>query len=475
MGWMRRTKIVATVGPAVAGPARLEKLIRAGADCLRFNLSHGTALEHVRAMAQARAAARRTGRTAALLADLCGPKIRTGGAPEKGVLLERGSRLEIVPGSIESTPESVGVTYPRLAQEVRRGQRILLADGRMELRVEGTRGRSILAKVVRGGALGGRKGVNLPDTKLSTPALTAKDRADLKAMAKAMPDYVALSFVRTAEDLRACRKAMDAAGLKAAGLIGKLEKPEALDNLESIVRACDGIMVARGDLGVEMPAERVPAAQRAMTEAAARSDRLCIVATEMLESMIESPRPTRAEVSDVACAVRDCADAVMLSAETSKGRYPFEAVKTMARVLEAAEAEQARSGRLCEPPCGASEGGIADALALAAKLVSQKVGETVLAAATESGGTALFLSKSRPVSPILGLSPTEAALRRMALYWGVLPVRIPRFQDHVRLLDEAGRCARRFLGAKPGGFVVILSGTPLGQSGSTNTLHLRRL
>ncbi|MBI5211249.1 MAG: pyruvate kinase [Elusimicrobia bacterium] len=471
---IRRTKIVATVGPAVEGAARLERLIRAGADCLRFNFSHGTAEGHVRAMAEARAAARRAGRRVALLGDLCGPKIRSGPAPAGGVMLKTGSRVEVVPGSIESAPGRIGVTYGRLAREARPGQRILLADGRMELRVVAVRADRLITRVVRGGMLESRKGVNLPDADLSVPALTAKDKSDLRAMAKAGPDYVALSFVRTARDLRACRRAMDAVGLREAGLIAKLEKPEALDNLEAIVEACDGIMVARGDLGVEMPAERVPAAQIAMATAAARHDRLCIVATEMFESMIESPRPTRAEVSDVACAVRDCADAVMLSAETSKGRYPFEAVRAMARVLVAAESSQAQAGRLREAPSRETRGGVVDALALAAGLVGEAVGETVLAAATESGATARYLSKSRPAAPILGLSPKEETLRRMALYWGVLPVRIPRFRKHEDLLEEAGRCARR-LGAKPGWHVVILSGTPLGQSGRTNTLHLRRI
>ncbi|MBI5623990.1 MAG: pyruvate kinase [Elusimicrobia bacterium] len=475
MRGMRRTKIVATVGPAVAGPVKLERLIRAGADCLRFNFSHGKPEEHCRAMAQARSAAARAGRTAALLADLCGPKIRTGSAPEGGVTLVPGCMVEVLPGSLESTPHCISVSYPGLSREVRKGHRLLLADGRLELVVRLVRGKTVLARVEKGGVLGGRKGVNLPDTELSVPALTPKDLSDLKAMAGSRPEYVALSFVRRASDLAACRKAMDRAGLAESRLIAKLEKPEALANLQAVLASCDGVMVARGDLGVEMPAERIPAAQARVTEAAACADKLCIVATEMFESMIQSPRPTRAEVSDVACAVRDHADAVMLSAETSVGRYPFEAVQAMARVLEEAEAEQVRSGRLSPAPCGETRGGIPDALALAANLVSERVGETVLAAATESGSTALYLSKSRPSSPILGLSPVTATLARMALYWGVLPVRIPKLSRHADLLDEAGRCARRFAGARPGGHVVILSGTPLGRSGRTNTLHLRRL
>lgn len=471
----RRTKIVATVGPAVAGPERLERLIRAGADCLRFNFSHATAAEHVRAMGQARAAAGRARRTVALLGDLCGPKIRTGEAPEKGVTFKAGSTVEVVPGSVESTPMRIGVTYPGLAREVRPGQRILLADGRMELRVQAVAGVRVLARVVTGGVLKAHKGVNLPDTRLSVPAMTLKDLEDLKAMAKAKPDYVALSFVRSADDLKVCRKAMDRVGLRETRLIAKLEKPEALENLESIILACDGIMVARGDLGVEMPAEDVPAAQRRMTEAADRLDRVCIVATEMLESMIENSRPTRAEVSDVACAVRDCADAVMLSGETSMGKHPFEAVETMARVVVAAEAEQVRTGHLSEPQCRQTQGGLTDVLALAASLVSEKVGETVLVVATESGQTALYLSKSRPAACILGLSPSETVVRRMALYWGVMPVRIPRLFRHADLLDEAARCARAIAGIRRGGQLVILSGTPLGVSGRTNTLHIRKI
>jgi len=475
MDLARRTKIVATTGPATASPGRLAEIIRAGADCLRFNFSHGTAAEHLAGMRLARRIARRLGRRVALLADLGGPKLRTGAAPAGGVRLLRGARVEILPRPVESTPERIGVSYPRLAAELRPGQRILLADGRMELIAETVARGRVLARVRIGGVLGARKGVNLPGARLSVPALTAKDRADLAAAAGARPDYVALSFVRSAADVAACRRAMRAAGLADAGLIAKIETPEALADIDAVLGESDGIMVARGDLGVEMDPVEVPAAQRMLAERAALRDRLCIVATEMFESMVENQRPTRAEVSDVAGAVRDGADAVMLSAETSVGRHPVEAVRIMARVLSAAERDLAAGGTLAGPAALSARGGPADVLALAARLVETRLSGAVLVAATESGRTARFLSKSRPPAPILGLSPSERALDRMALYWGVLPVRSRRCRRHQDLILAAERAAVRFAGARRGQHVVILSGTPLGTSGNTNTLQLRRV
>ena len=307
-----RTKIVATTGPATDSERQLHDLIRAGADCLRFNFSHGSAAEHVARMRRARAAARKLGRRVAILADLCGPKIRTGLAPEGGVRLARGTTIEILPRPVESTPKRIGISYAGLSREIRPGQRILLADGRMELVAERVSGGRIFARVKTGGVLTSRKGANLPGAHLAVPAMTAKDRADLAAAAAARPDYVALSFVRSAADVRRCRRAMNALGLADAGLIAKIETPEAVADIDAVIAGCEGVMVARGDLGVEMDPVEVPAVQRMLCERAACSDRLCIVATEMFESMIENSRPTRAEVSDVANAVRDCADAVKI-------------------------------------------------------------------------------------------------------------------------------------------------------------------
>ena len=471
----RRTKIIATTGPAAGSAGRLAELIRAGADCLRFNFSHGTVAEHVARMRLARRLARQLGRRVALLADLGGPKLRTGDAPQGGVRLVRGARVEILPRPAESSPGRIGVSYRRLAAEVRAGQRILLADGRMEMVVEGVARGRVLARVRTGGILGARKGVNLPGARLSVPALTAKDRRDLAAAAAARPDYVALSFVRSAADLAQCRRAMRAVGLADAGLIAKIETPEALEAIDAVLGECDGVMVARGDLGVEMDPVEVPAAQRMLAERAARRDRLCIVATEMFESMVENERPTRAEVSDVAGAVRDGADAVMLSAETSVGRHPVAAVRIMARVLSAAERALAAGGALAGAAALEARGGDADLLALAARLIEEHLSGAVLVAATESGRTARFISKSRPPAPVLGLSPSERALDRMALYWGVLPVRCRRFRRHRDLMLAAERAAVRLAGARRGRQVVILSGTPLGVSGNTNTLQLRRV
>jgi pyruvate kinase len=475
VGIKRRTKIVATVGPATYGPGPLRELVAAGADCLRFNFSHGDHPWHLDGMRAARAAARSCGRQVAVMADLCGPKIRTGPAPEGGVRLKRGSRLELVSGSAASNPERIAVSYSRLAREVRPGQRVLLSDGRIELVVERVRSGRVVARVKVGGVLGARKGVNLPGARLSGGALTPKDRRDLAAAAEAAPDYVALSFVRSPRDLGLCRRAMKKVGLGEAGLIAKIEKPEALECIDDLLERCDGIMVARGDLGVEMHPEEVPTAQRELVEKAARRDRLCIVATEMFESMVSSARPTRAEVSDVAGAVREGADAVMLSAETSVGRYPLEAVRAMSRVLAATERSLISTRTLALPASLEVRGGITDILSVGATLIGREAGSAVFVAATESGRTALYLSKSRPPSPILGMSPSETALRRMALYWGVIPVPSRSYKRHHRLIRAAERAAVRLVGARRGQCVVVLSGTPLGISGNTNTLQLRRV
>jgi pyruvate kinase len=475
MARQRRTKIVATVGPATAGPERMQQLVEAGVDCLRFNMSHGSVQDHLLAMRTARQAQNRCGRQVALLVDLCGPKIRTGAAPEGGVQLRRGSRVEVVSGSAVSTPEGIAVSYPRLAGEVRRGQRILLADGRIELVVERVRGGKVVTRVRVGGLLGGRKGVNLPGAKLSTAAMTAKDRRDLAAAARGKPDYVALSFVRSARDLDVCRRAMRRSGLGSAGLIAKIEKPEAVESIDEILEKCDGIMVARGDLGVEMHAEEVPVVQRELVERAARRDRLCIVATEMFESMISCPRPTRAEVSDVAGAVREGTDAVMLSAETSIGRYPVEAVRAMGRVLLATERNLVKTRSLATAASLEVRGGMTDILSVGAMVMGREVNGALFVVATESGRTARYMSKSRPESLILALSPSIETLRRMALYWGVLPVQSRPYKRHHRLIKAAERAAVRCAGARRGQYLVILSGTPLGASGNTNTLQLRQV
>lgn len=473
MKTFRQTKIVATVGPATGTPARISALIRAGVDCLRFNLSHGAAEVHARTMLEARAAAKRAGRPVAILADLCGPKIRTGDCAETGVRLTRGSLVELVPGSRESRPGRIGVSYSRLAREVRRGQRVLLADGRMELKVVGVKNGRLAARVVSGGILGSRKGVNLPGARLSVPALTAKDRRDLAAVAKAEPDYVALSFVRSPADLTTCRRACRKAGLSGAGLIAKIEKPEAVAGIERILDRCDGIMVARGDLGVEMRPEEVPSAQRGLVEAAARRDRICIVATEMFESMVSSPRPTRAEVSDVANAVREGADAVMLSGETSVGKHPIRAVRLMSRVVAAAERSLTASEELLAAGSNESLGGVADILALGTRLIESRLGGAVLVAATVTGKSAFYLSKSRPSAPLLGMSPKEKTLGRMALYWGVRPVLCRAYKRHAGLLAAAERAAVRRAGARRGDYVLVVSGMPLGTQ--TNTLQIRRV
>ncbi len=460
----RRSKIVCTLGPASDSAERIERLMRAGMDVARLNFSHGTRAEHARSIARVRTASGRLKKPIAILADLQGPKIRTGALAGGGpVMLRAGQGFTITTKDVPGTSSVVCTTYKRLPQDVRRGDRILLADGLIELRVRATDRRSISCEVVNGGELGQHKGINLPGASLRLSAVTQKDREDLAFALHHGANYVAVSFVRRAEDVLAAKSLIQRAR-KDTPVIAKLEKPAAIENLDAILRVADGVMVARGDLGVEMNPETVPVVQKEIIARASNARRPVITATQMLESMTQNPRPTRAEASDVANAVFDGSDALMLSAETAIGRYPVESVQMMDRIIREAEASIANFS----PPRHPAQLDVAETICELICHASEELQMKVVALFTESGSTARLVSKYRPRPPIIAFSPDGETRRRLSLLWGVVPRAIERVRD----IDElAGIAEKRLLEEKlvrPGDVVGIVAGTPLGIRGTTN-------
>jgi pyruvate kinase len=436
---MRRTKIVATLGPASTDAATIEKLILGGMDVVRLNFSHGTKEEHRKRLDTVRKVAQRLGRPVACLQDLSGPKIRTGlVSGDDGVHLEPGSTFILTTDDVLGTSERVSASYPELPNDARPGNRILLDDGLIELEVEAVSGHDVRTRVVSGGILKSRKGINLPGFALSVPSLTDKDREDLAFGLSLDVDFMALSFVRTGDDIRALKSLLAEHDRRDLPVIAKIEKPEAIDNLNSILELTDSVMVARGDLGVEIAAEKVPTLQKEIIRQANEKGRVVITATQMLESMVSHPRPTRAEASDVANAILDGTDAVMLSAESAVGRYPVESVRTMARIAaytEDAQDEQARWKRQNASMQQSSL--IPRAAAMAACGAAEQLHARYIVAFTESGATARLVSQFRPRQPVLAMTPSERVYRQLALPWGVTPHHLPRY-DRVDEMFQKG-------------------------------------
>jgi len=433
-------------------------------DVARLNFSHGSHGDHLNCIQLLRATANKLGKTIAILADLQGPKIRTGalagGVP---VMLRTGQDFTITTRKILGDSTRVSTIFLPLPREVHRGDRILLADGLIELRVESIRLKDVNCRVVNGGALGEHKGINLPGVRLRVPALTPKDKADLKFALRQGVDYIAVSFVRRPEDVLLAKRLIRRAG-KETPVIAKLEKPEAIENLQGILRVSDGVMVARGDLGVEMNPERVPVVQKNIIARAREFRRPVITATQMLESMTENPRPTRAEASDVANAIFDGSDAVMLSAETASGKYPVEAVSMMARIIEDAEASIPEFAR----PASQEKLQVAETVAELVCHASRELHMKWIVVFTHSGFTARLISRYRPLVPIAAFSPDAETRRRLALVWGVAPLAIP----DLRKVDQLAEISeRRLLEEKlvhKGDVIAIVAGTPMGVRGTTN-------
>jgi len=468
-----RTKIVATVGPASASHETLRALAEAGCDVFRINFSHGDVEQRGRFLETIREVEAELDTPLAIMADLCGPKIRVGSMEGGEARLVDGAEIVIQRTPIEGTSRRISTTLAELVDEVAEGQHILLDDGRLRLEVERVDPpETITCRVARGGPLRSGKGVNLPATELTLSALTEKDRADAKWISARDFDYVALSFVRAASDVQALRSLLEAHGCT-AHVVAKVEKPQALEQIEAIVDVSDAVMVARGDLGVEMELPAVPVAQKRIARLCQQAGKPCIIATQMLESMITEPSPTRAEVSDVANAVLDQADAVMLSAETAAGKHPVAAVRTMNEVvahIEAYHDETMEARRVDRAPAR-----IEAALAWAAREIVVANDAAAVAVFTATGTTARLLAKSRLPCPILAMSPDRRAMRRAGLYYGVEPVQAEAPEHTRQVLAIASRHVMEKGLAKEGDHIVVLSGRPIGAPGATNTLVVHRV
>jgi pyruvate kinase len=471
---VRRAKIVCTLGPATDSPARLAELLAAGMDVARLNFSHGTLADHVRRLRLVRRLAREMGKTVAILQDLQGPKIRTGALEGgKRVTLRTKALVTLTTRSVAGTGELIPTNFQGLPREVKPGNHILLSDGLIELRVERVRGRDIQCRVLSGGEMGERQGINLPGLPLRISALTEKDLADLEFSLHYHVDYVALSFVRSPEDVLKLRRVLTRAG-RAIPIIAKLEKPQAIGRLDEILHVADAVMVARGDLGVELPPEQVPVIQKRIIAHANALQVPVITATQMLDSMTSHVRPTRAETSDVANAVFDGTDALMLSSETATGHYPREAVRMMARIIAAAESSSrytwfARHHKANESLTPA------EAVCESVAHVTEELKLKAIAVFTQSGSSARLVSKYRPRVPVFAFSPLRDILHRVALYWGVYPVYMPRVQSTDSMVEGAANRLRELGVVRPGDLIAVVAGTPIARRGTTNLLKLHRM
>jgi len=469
----RRTKIVCTLGPASSDAATIRSLIDAGMDVVRLNFSHGTHADHRRVIETIRAAAKDAGKLVPILQDLQGPKIRIGQMENEGIIIHEGAELVLTTLPLEySTAERVYVSYPSLAQDLQEGGHILLDDGQLELEVTELRDHEVITKVIVGGPLRSRKGVNLPEIKSSTPSLTEKDLEDLEFGLMMGVDLIALSFVRSETDVTDLVRRIRESG-KRVGVIAKIEKPEAVDRIDQILSKADGIMVARGDLGIEMRLSKVPGAQKRIIQKCLGAAKPVITATQMLESMIENPRPTRAEVSDVANAVLDGSDAVMLSGETAMGKHPVRVVEVMDQIIR--EAERHYGQILDYTPAAHASLDVTEAIGFTAYQLAGEVGAVAIACLTASGTTARSIARHRPRVPVYAFTDDERIVGQLTLTWGTKGFAIPFQRD----TDEGVSCVHQILVenrlARPGDLIIITAGMPLPAKGRTNMVHVSRV
>jgi len=467
---MRRAKIVCTTGPATETPEQIQALVDAGMDVARINRSHGAPEEHEAIIRHVRAAAKASGRAVAVLVDLQGPKIRLGKFAEGKVELEEGDTFVITTEDVPGTKEMASTTYKGLPGDARPGDRILIDDGRVAVRIVSVEGPRVTTRVEVAGPVSNNKGLNLPGVAVSVPAMSEKDVEDLRWALRMNADFIALSFVRNASDYDDVARIMAEEG-RTVPVIAKIEKPQAVDNLVEIIDAFDGIMVARGDLGVELPLEMVPIVQKRAIELARRSAKPVIVATQVLESMISAPRPTRAEASDCANAVLDGADAVMLSGETSVGEYPIEAVRTMARIIENTE----QHGKERMAPLGWAPKTRGGAITHAAADVGETLGVKYLVTFTQSGDSARRMSRLRSPIPLLAFTPMASVRNNLALSWGVQTYEVPMVAHTDAMVLQVELTLRAQGLAEDGDLVVIVFGAPVGVPGTTNSLVVHRI
>jgi pyruvate kinase len=468
-GALRRTKIVATIGPVTSSPEAILRLAQAGMSVARLNFSYGDHDLYATVIAHLRAVAAEVGRPVAILQDLAGPKLRVGELPGGEVLLSPGETV-LLDAAESPAPDHLPLPVPELPRALRPGQRLLLSDGRLELRVTGVTGTEIACEVTTGGPLKSHQGVNVPDAVLPIPAVTEKDLRDLEFGLEHGVDWVAMSFVRGAEDLEPLRARMRERG-KTAALMAKIEKHEAIAHLEEIIAAADGVMVARGDLGIEVALDEVPLLQKRIIVRCNAAGKPVVTATQMLESMLTSPRPTRAEVSDVANAVLDGTDAVMLSGETAAGQYPFEAVAVMSRVILQAEAAFDYHAYLERSRVTPSES-ITEAIAEASCTLAEDLCAKAILTPTSSGQTARMVARHRPQAPIVAITANEATQRQLAMSWGVSPLLAPRGRDTDELVATAISKAEAAGFVAKGDRVIVTAGAPSGVPGRTNLIRV---
>ncbi len=467
---LRKVRVLATLGPASSTPEMIEKLFRAGADAFRINMSHGDQAGKIPLIEAIRAMERKLGRPSTILADLQGPKLRVGKFDGGKVVLTTGATFFLDRDAKLGDATRVELPHREIFEAIEPGARLLLDDGKLVLRVVDCEGDRIETRVEVGGALSNSKGLNVPDVVLPMAALTEKDRSDLAFALDQKVDWIALSFVQRPDDLAEARMLIQGR----AALLAKIEKPSAIDRLEEIVEQCDGVMVARGDLGVELPPEQVPPLQKRIVEVSRRLGRPVVVATQMLESMITSPSPTRAEVSDVATAVYDGADAIMLSAESAAGAWPVESVAMMNSIAEAVERDPMHAERV-HFTITRPDPTTADALSEAAKNIAQTVSAVAIICYTTSGSTARRIARERPSVPLLVLTPKIDTARRLGLLWGAHAVHTRDVDSFEEMVAKAKRMALRHKIATAGDRVIVMAGVPFGTPGSTNVLHVVRI
>lgn len=478
MSLLKRTKIICTIGPASESVETMKALVEAGMNVCRLNFSHGTHEQHAEFIRRIRQVATETGEPLCILQDLQGPKIRVGTLPEEGVMLKKGETIIFTSEAGADIPAKLPVTYPKLSEDVKPGQQLLLDDGLLAVRVKRVEGVDVICEIEQGGKLTSHKGLNLPETKTSISALSEKDREDVRFGVKQNVDWIALSFVREAKDIQELReliagyeKEMNMTVEAPIRVMAKIEKPEAIANFEAILTEVDGIMVARGDLGIEIPAEKVPILQKKMIKACLDAGKPVVVATQMLDSMIRNPRATRAEVSDVANAVIDHVDATMLSGETASGAFPVEAVKTMAATIREVEQSEYDAVPISTRLSLSSE----EAMTNIASMLGQARKAKGIVVASMSGLAARLVSRYRPELPIFAVTPYARVVRQLNLSWAVRPIALPACKTIAELLEQSTEYVKEGEYIKMGEEFLVVAGEPLGQSGLVNFVELRRM
>lgn len=467
---MRKTKIICTIGPASDSEEKLRALMEAGMNVARFNFSHGTHEEHREKFKRLVRVRRELGKPVATLMDTKGPEIRLRDFEGGKVMLEKGSGFTLTTEEVMGTAERAAISYKDLVKDVSKGSCILIDDGLIELRVENVTETEIHCTVINGGPVSNHKGVNVPDTDLSMPFISEQDRSDIEFGCKLGYEYIAASFTRTADDVREIRKILDAHGSKMK-IIAKIESTQGVNNIDEILDAADGVMVARGDLGVEVPMEEVPVYQKHIIHLAETRGKIVVTATQMLDSMMHNPRPTRAEATDVANAIYDGTTAIMLSGETANGAYPVEAVKTMSRIAEAAENDIDYRRRFMHRPAEDAVD-VTTAISHSTCMVAQDIGAKAIVTVTMSGFTARRISKYKPICPIVSCAISETVACQMNLLYGVFPLNIPQEDNEEMLFEAAVMAAKRAGFCEKGDKIVFTAGVPLGQTGNTNMIRV---